>query len=202
MENPICWDRYTQKISLTRCLSSSQKDFTDILHYPVGEVGSVCTSLHEPTAQICLWCSGSLKHTIFHFSLFLFSKSLASASQSCHSRHFTSLWASMAVCLALSAAVSFTSLPSLFKPLYAPRCLDAETISRESISECLPQKSVRNRWERDSRESRPNAKEKGVHINHDQQHHLVASHTFVLGCSTWYIFTVLYLSSDYTKDVK
>lgn len=61
------------KISLTRCIISLQKDFTDILHYPVGEVGSVCTSLHEPTAQICLWCSGSLKHTIFHFSLFFFS---------------------------------------------------------------------------------------------------------------------------------
>lgn len=51
-----------------------------------------------------------------------------------------SLSLSVAVCLALSAAVSFTSLPSLFKPLYAPRCLDAVTIARESISDCLAQR--------------------------------------------------------------
>lgn len=58
------------KISLKRWIINLQKDFMDILHYPVGGVGSVCAILHEPTAQICLRCSGSLKHTIFYFSLF------------------------------------------------------------------------------------------------------------------------------------
>lgn len=111
------------KISLTRCISSLQEDFTDILHYPVGEVGSVCTSLHEPTAQICLWCSGSLKHTIFHFSLFFFSKSLASASRSRHSRHFTSLWASLWLFVLLC-------LPPCHLPLFI------QTSLRSSLSRC------------------------------------------------------------------
>lgn len=163
------------KISLKRWIISLQKDFMDILHYSVGGVGSVWASLHEPTAQICLWWSGSLKHTIFYFSLFFFSKSLVSASQSRHSRHFTSLWASLRLFVLLCLPPCHSLLSTLYSNLSTHLVVSMRWQLRASPFQTVwHKKSVRNRWERGSRESRPNAKGKRVDINHDQQHHLVA----------------------------